>query len=211
MSASKCNAPPPFTSRPRPLFIVVSGPSGAGKDTVLNRLKETGYPVDYVTTLTTRPPRAGEKAGVSYHFVSVEAFKRMVADNELLEWAEVYGNWYGVPRGPVKQLLENGRDVLIKVDVQGAATLRQTLPGAILIFVTPPSTTELSSRLRQRSSESPSELARRLGTADTEIGQLALFDYIVVNEPGKVDEAVATFKAVIVAEKHRVAPREIGL
>ena len=197
--------------QPRPLLIVLSGPSGAGKDAVLTKLKELDYPAKYITTVTTRPKRAKERDDIDYHFISTESFQEMISGNELLEWAKVYGNWYGVPREPVKQELGKVKDVIVKVDVQGAATIKKILPQAVFIFLTPPSMEELTARLKQRHTESPFDLALRLKTAEEEIKQLHLFDYIVVNRQGEIDLAVAEIKAIITAEKRRVTPREIAL
>jgi len=133
----------------------------------------------------------------------------MTERGELLEWAEVYGNWYGVPRQDVKQALERGLDVMVKVDVQGAATIKGIVPQALLIFVAPPSTEELQARLRQRESETTTDLNRRIETADEEMKQLPLFDYVVVND--KVDQAVAKIDAMITAEKCRANPRVVEL
>ena len=131
----------------KPLLIVLSGPSGVGKDAVLDGLKKTGYPLEYITTVTTRSQRAKERNDVDYHFVSTEKFQEMTKHEELLEWAKVYGNWYGIPRQPVKQALDQGRDTVVKVDVQGAATIKKILPQAVFIFLVPPSIEELAERL----------------------------------------------------------------
>ena len=200
----------PFSLPAKPLLIVLSGPSGAGKDAVLNRLKESGYPLEFITTVTTRPQRAIEK-NAAYHFVSEENFQRMMENKELLEWAKVYGNWYGVPKQPVRQALEKGRDILVKIDVQGAATIKKILPQAVFIFLMPPSREELARRLKDRHTESPLDADLRLKTAEEEIKQLPLFDYVVVNKQDEVDSAVSAIKAIITAEKRRVAPREISL
>ena len=195
----------------RPLLIVLSGPSGVGKDAVLTKMKELGYPLKYITTLTTRPRRPNERNNVDYHFVSMERFQELIENNELLERANVYGNWYGVPKKEVKQALDKGEDVVVKVDVQGAATIKKILPQAIFIFLVPPSMEELLVRLRQRRTESASDLALRLKTAEEEIKQLPLFDYVVVNRWDEIDLAVADIEAIITAEKCRVTPREITL
>ena len=201
----------PFERPTRPLLIVLSGSSGVGKDAVLARMKESGYPLKYITTLTTRPQRPNEQDNVDYHFVSLERFQEMMANNELLEWAQVYDNWYGVPRAAVKQALDEGRDVIVKVDIQGAATIKRILPPAIFIFLMPPSMEALIERLKQRRTESPSELALRLKAAGEEIKQLPMFDYGVINRWDKIDQAVAEIEAIITAEKCRVVPREITL
>jgi len=199
------------TAEKRPLFIVLSGPSGIGKDAILTRMKESGYPLEYITTVTTRPRRARERDNVDYHFISTESFQEMISGNELLEWANVYGNWYGVPKGPVKQALDKGQDTIVKVDIQGAATIKKILPQAVFIFLMPASMEELAIRLKQRQTESPSDLSLRTKTAEEEIKQLSLFDYTVMNKQDEIDLAVSEIKAIITAEKCRVAPREITL
>jgi len=195
----------------KPLFIVLSGPSGAGKDALLARMKESGYPLEYITTVTTRAQRAGERDNVDYHFISTEKFQGMVENNELLEWANVYGNWYGVPRQPVKQALEQGKDTIVKVDTQGAATIKKILPEATFILVVPPSKEELVTRLKERQTESPPDLSLRIKAVEEEIKQLPLFDYIIVNRRDKIDLAISDIKAIIAAEKCRVRAREIIL
>jgi len=202
---------PPFSLPKRPLLIVLSGSSGVGKDVVLARLKESGYPLRFITTLTTRTRRTNERDNVDYHFVSTEGFQEMIENGQLLEWANVYGNWYGVPKEAVKQALDRGEDTILKVDVQGATTIKKILPQAVFIFLMPPSMEELVTRLKQRYTESPSDLALRLKTAEEETKQLSLFDYVVVNKWGEIDQAVAEIEAIITAEKCRVTPREITL
>ena len=202
---------PPFNRSAKPLLLVLSGPSGTGKDAVLTRMKESGYPLEYITTLTTRPQRASEKNNVDYHFVSAERFQEMIKNEELLEWANVYTNWYGVPRQAVKQALDRGQDIIVKVDVQGAATIKKILPQAVFIFLMPPSLEELATRLKQRHSESSFNLDLRIKAAEEEITHLPLFDYIVVNKQDEIDLAVLDIKAIIAAEKCRGIPREITL
>ncbi len=211
MKQSSCRSQPPFNPQTSPLLIVLSGPSGAGKDAVLNRMKKSGYPLQYITTITTRPRRAKEKNGADYHFTSTERFQQMIAHNELLEWANVYGNWYGVPYEPVKQALDKKQDVILKVDIQGATTIKKIFPQAVFVFLMPSSMEELAIRLKQRHTEAPFDLALRVKTAEEEIEQLPLFDYVVINEQGKIDLAVADIEAIITAEKRRVKPREIAL
>ena len=200
-----------YKRQSRPLLIVLSGPSGVGKDAVLTRMKASGYPFEYITTVTTRPQRAKERDAVDYHFISTERFQEMITRNELLEWANVYGNWYGVPRQPVKQALDKGRDTIVKIDVQGAATIKKILPQAVFIFLMPPSIEELITRLDQRRTEAPFDLALRIKTTDEEIKQLPLFDYIVINRQDELDLAILDIKAIITAEKCRVIPREVTL
>ncbi|MCK4242812.1 MAG: guanylate kinase [Dehalococcoidia bacterium] len=193
------------------MLIVLSGPSGVGKDMVLTRMKELRRPLHYTVTATTRPQRETEKNGIDYHFLSPAKFEEMIAKGELLEWAKVYGHYYGVPREQVKQALERGLDVIIKVDVQGAATIKRAAPQALLIFLTPPSMEELEERLRQRKTESGIDLKLRLETASEEMKHLPLFDHVVVNRQNQVDLAVAEINAIIRAEKCRVNPRVVEL
>ena len=195
----------------KPLLIVLSGPSGAGKDAVLAKMKESGCPLEYITTVTTRPQRANERDNIDYHFISTEMFQKMIKDKQLLEWAKVYGNMYGVPKQPVKQALDKGRDVTVKVDIQGATTIRKLLPQAVLIFLTPLSTEDLTLRLKHRHTETAPNLNLRLKTAEDEIKQLPIFDYVVVNKQGEIDSAVSDIKAIITTEKCRVNPREVIL
>jgi len=211
MKKTKPRIEAPFNPTPKPLLIVLSGPSGAGKDAVLNRMKASGYPAQFITTATTRPRRADEEDNVAYKFVSEKDFQKMVAKKELLEYANVYGNWYGVPREPVKKALEAGIDTIVKVDVQGAATLKKILPEAVFIFLTSPSTEELETRLRERQTESEFDCDLRLKTAAEEIKQLHLFDYIVLNERNEIERAASAIEAIITAEKCRRTPREIRL
>jgi len=208
-ASRKCQVPHNLPIKP--LLIVLSGPSGAGKDAILTRMKELGYPLEYITTVTTRRQRANERDNVDYHFVSTEKFQEMISSNELLEWANVYGSWYGVPKQKIKQALDKGHDIIIKVDIQGAATIKRILPQAVFIFVMPPSIEELTTRLKQRHTESPFDLALRVNTAKEEIRQLPLFDYVVLNKQDEIDLAISHIAAIITAEKCRVTPREITL
>jgi len=197
------------SGNPPSLLLVVSGSSGVGKDAVIDRLKQLRCPLSYVVTATTRQRRPTEVDGVHYHFYTVEAFKTMVAAGRMLEWANVYGNYYGVPRFAVAEALRTGRDVVVKVDVRGAATIRREVPGALLLYIRPPSMEELERRLRLRQSESAEEIAVRLGKAAQEYEQLPLFDYVVTSYPGRVDDVVAEIKAIVTAERARVNPRRV--
>ena len=187
-----------------PLLIVLSGPSGAGKDAVLARLKEKALPLQFITTVTTRARRNSEKDGKDYRFVSVPEFQRMIEHQELLEYANVYGNWYGVPRQEVEQALGGKKDVMLKLDIQGAATVRKVMPQSILVFLAPVCLDDLALRLGGRQTESASDLELRLKTADLEMDKLPMFDYLVVNRQGKIDEVVEDIEAIIQAEKCRV-------
>ena len=208
MKRLKSKSDPPNESGP--LLVVLSGPSGTGKDAILSQLKESGYPARFITTVTTRPQRAREKDGLDYSFVSAERFQEMLESNQFLEHAEVYGNRYGVPKAPVREALEGGQDVILKVDTQGAATIKKLVPQAVFIFVVPPSMEELTQRLRGRRTESDFDCDLRLKTAAAEMEQLPFFDYVVVSQQDKIDLAVLAIEAIVIAEKHRVAPRRIS-
>jgi len=193
------------------LLIVLSGPSGVGKDAILAGMKAQGYPLHYVVTLTTRAQRQGEKDGVDYHFTTRAKFEQMIENEELLEWANVYGNLYGVPKQEVKQALARGQDTIIKIDVQGSATIKGILPQAVFIFLASPSMLELESRLKQRATESSVDLKMRIEAVHEELGSLSIFDYIVMNYRDKVELAISQITAIITAEKCRVHPRTVFL
>lgn len=195
----------------KPLFVVLSGPSGVGKDALLTRMKELGRPFHYVVTATTRLRRAREKEGVDYHFVSHQEFQQLIDKGQLLEWANVYGNYYGVPKAEISQALSKGIDVIVKVDVQGATTIKKILPQAVFIFLMPPSMEELERRLKQRRSESSLDLALRLVKASEEVRSLALFDYVITSYQGKINDVISQIHAIVIAEKCRVKPREVQL
>jgi guanylate kinase len=194
-----------------PLLIILSGPSGVGKDAVLTRMRQSQRPLHYVVTATTRPRRAREKDGLNYHFLSRRAFQEMIDDHLFLEWANVYGNYYGVPKDVVSQALTRGLDTIVKVDVQGAATIKKILPQAVFIFLAPPSLEALEDRLKRRRSESSQDLALRLARAEEEIKSLSLFDYVITSDHDKIDEVVSRIDAIITAEKCRVKPRTLKL
>jgi guanylate kinase len=192
------------------LLFVLSGPSGAGKDAVLHRMKELSFPFYRVVTVTTRTQRPGENNGVDYYFTSEAEFQEMVRRGELLERAEVYGRWYGTPKQQVKEALDGGKDVLLRVDVQGAATIRTIMPEAVLIFLTS-LLLEYEERLRQRQTESDGERRLRMGRIDSEMKSLPLFDYMVVNHQGELDSAVSQIMSIVTAEKCRVNRRLVKL
>ena len=196
---------------PTPLLIVISGPSGAGKDTVVQLMKERGLPFHFVVTATTRPRRANETDGRDYFFVSKEEFARMIEQNELIEYAIVYGDYKGIPKSQVREALASGKDVVMRVDVQGAETVRKLAPEALLIFITTENGEELERRLRERKTETPAELALRIATARKELKRVEAFDYIVINSDDRQDETVDMVKAIIDAEHHRVKPRKVTL
>jgi len=197
--------------RKQPLLIVISGPSGAGKDTIVQRMQERGMPFHFVVTATTRPKRPNEVHGKDYWFVSKEEFARMIENNDLIEYAIVYGDYKGIPKAQVRQALASGKDVVMRLDVQGAETVRKLAPEALLIFVTTESEEELIQRLKQRKTESPDALALRIATARQELKRLEAFDYVVVNRDFQLDETVNVIRAIIEAEHHRVKPRKVNL
>jgi guanylate kinase len=201
----------PYDFKANPLLIVISGPSGAGKDAVIKRMKERGCPIHFIVTATTRPRRPGEVDGEDYFFLSREEFTGMIEAGEFLEHATVYGDYKGIPKSQVRQALVGGQDAIVRVDVQGAATVRSIIPEALFIFLTTSSEQEMSNRLRQRKTETPEELELRLATAREEIKRLAEFDYVVVNRDGALDQTVDTIAAIITAEKCRVRQRTISL
>jgi guanylate kinase len=190
---------------------VISGPSGVGKDAVLNVLKDGAYPFFFMTTFTTRQRRAGELDGKDYHFIREDEFQKLIEENGLLEWAKVYGNYYGVPRAPVRQAITEGRDTIIKVDIQGAANLQKVISQAVFIMILPPSTEELGNRLKKRRTETASDLDLRLKTAESELAQLHLFDYAVVNPCDNLESAVQDILSIVKAEKCRVKARQVSL
>ena len=194
-----------------PLLIVVSGPSGAGKDTVMERMKERGLPFHFVVTATTRPKRDSETHGKDYLFVSKEEFARMIEANELMEYAIVYGDYKGIPKGQVRQALASGKDVVMRVDVQGAETVRKFAPDALMIFITAENEEELERRLRDRKTETSDSLALRIATARKELQRLDAFDYVIINRDFYLDETVDTICAIIDAEHHRVQQRKVSL
>jgi guanylate kinase len=193
------------------LLFVLSAPSGAGKDSVINAAIEQGMNFFVVSSVTTRPPRPGESEGHPYHFVSQERFAQMVSQNELIEYAKVHGNWYGQPRQVIRDHLSAGQDVLLKIDVQGAATIRKKLPGAIFIFLVPESLEVLASRLIHRNTETAEELAQRLETARAELAEQDRFDYVIINRQGHLEEAVEHLWAIMAAEHCRVHPRHVDI
>ena len=192
-----------------PLLVVLSGPSGVGKDAALDALKLLDRPWHFVVTATTRTQRQGEQDGVDYIFLETGAFLKMKERDELLECAQVYGNWYGVPRNQVRQGLRNGKDVFLKVDVQGADTVRELAPEALFIFMIPSSLDDLRSRLTLRMTEKPSEMELRISIAESDLGRVGEYDYRVVNREGQLEQAVAEIDAIITAEKCRTRPRVV--
>jgi guanylate kinase len=194
-----------------PLLIVISGPSGVGKDALLHGMRKSSLPLHFVVTVTTRPRRQGEIDGGDYHFISKSEFEQMIEKRELLEWANVYGNFYGVPKRELQQAQVKELDAVVKVDVQGAATIKSILPGAVFIFVAAPSMGELKERLKQRKTESGVDLELRTKAAEEEMSSLNLFDYVIINYEGHVERAVSQVESIITAEKCRVKARSIEI
>jgi guanylate kinase len=194
-----------------PLLIVISGPSGVGKDTVIQRMKERQLPFHFVVTATTRPSRPNEVNGVDYIFVSHNEFAEMIEQGELLESAIVYNDYKGIPKAQVRQALASGKDVIMRVDVQGAATIRKLCPDALLIFLTIQDEEEIIRRLKERKTETREGLNLRIATARQELKRLDEFDYVVVNREFQLDETVDIIMAIIQAEHHRVKPRKVAL
>jgi len=196
----------------RPLLVVLSGPSGVGKDTVLQRLRER-YPEAYfAVTATTRPPRENETHGVDYFFLEREDFERRLAEGGFLESAVVYGNRYGVPKEGVREALAHGQDAVVKVDVQGAATIRGLVGDAgVFIFLAPESMSELLRRLWSRKTDDFTKLMERFNTASRELERVGEFDYVVFNEAGRLDQTLDEICAIIAASHSRIRPPAIAL
>jgi len=195
----------------QPLLIVISGPSGAGKDTVLQRMKERGLPFHFVVTATTRAPRPGEAHGRDYFFISNDQFAEMIEKNELLEYAIVYNDYKGIPKQQVRDALASGKDVIMRLDVQGAAKVHSLTDGAVMIFITTGSEEELVARLKSRKTETPEGLRLRIATARKELGRMTEFDYCVINQDMALDDTVDKIIAIIEAEHSRVKPRQVSL
>jgi guanylate kinase len=194
-----------------PLLVVISGPSGVGKDAALERMKERRLPFHFVVTATTRAPRPGEVHGRDYFFLSKDEFAEMIERDDLLEYAVVYDDFKGVPKQQVREALASGLDVVMRVDVQGAATVRAAIPGAVTIFISTASEAELKDRLTARNTETAESLKLRIATARKELQRLHEFDYCVVNHQGALDDTVDKIVAVIEAEHCRTARRPISL
>lgn len=194
-----------------PLLIVLSGPSGVGKDVTLQALKRRNIPLHFVITATTRAPRPEETHGVDYFFYSKAEFERMISENELLEYAIVYDDYKGIPKDQVRKAMQSGLDVILRVDVQGAAKLRELNPDAVMIFLIPSSVEEWHERLNSRQTETPESMKIRLDKVKWELEYLPIFDYMVINRHNQLDEAVDTIADIITAEHHRTIPRKITL
>lgn len=189
----------------RALLVVISGPSGVGKDSVLDDLERRGHHFHRVITCTTRAPRENERDGVDYYFVSDAEFDALIATGGLLEHAQIYGHRSGVPRAQVEEQLAAGNDVVVRTDVQGAASIRRLMPAAVLIFLAPPSLEELETRLRERGADDGERIERRLAAARGEMARSGEFEYVVINEPGRLDDAVARIEEILEAARLRAS------
>lgn len=209
------SAPEALEGAPGSLLVIISGPSGVGKDTIIDALRardpKVGGDYHYVVTCTTRSPRPGEIPDVSYHFLSPEAFLELRDSGELLEANEVHGNWYGTPRREVARALAAGRDVILKIDVQGARVVKERIPDALLVFIVPPSLEALFQRLRSRATETANELELRQRNAAIELARQGDYDQVVVNETGEIDRTAAEIQAIIAQEKRRNGDRRIRI
>ncbi len=186
----------------RGLLLVVSGPSGAGKGTICKALLDHRDDVFVSVSATTRSPRDGEVEGKNYFFLEKESFKTMIGQDEFLEWAQVYDNYYGTPKRFVIDQLESGNNILLEIDIQGALQVRDKYPEGVFVFILPPSMEELKNRIIGRGSETETSLEKRFSSAFEEIGYVDKYDYFIVNDT--VEQATQTFNAIIEAESHRV-------
>jgi guanylate kinase len=194
------------------LVFVLSGPSGVGKSTLIERLKQDQFPITYCVTATTRPRRQGEEHGVHYYFLTESEYDTLLEKEQFLEHAVVHNLYrYGIPLHGIRDGLRRGQDVILAPDVQGASTVRWKLPNAITIFLRPLSLDELVPRLAARGTERPEERRIRLGTAEREMQRMSEYDYVIVNQRDRLDQAVGDLKAIVTAERLRVCPRTITL
>lgn len=202
MSAGRPAGAPGVPGAPGALLVIISGPSGVGKDTIIEAMRALpdGRDYRYVVTCTTRSPRPGEVDGTSYIFLDRDRFAALRDAGELLEWAEVHGNWYGTPRDQVRDALSAGRHAILKIDVQGAQKVKSLVPDALLVFVIPPTLEELFSRLRSRATESADALELRQRNAAIELARQEDYDHVVVNETGQVDATARRIHDIIAAE-----------
>lgn len=187
---------------PKGVLLVVSGPSGAGKGTICQLLREQLPDLGYSISVTTRQPRVGEVDGVNYFFKTVPQVKEMIARGELLEYAEVYGNYYGTPRKYVEDLLNAGQDVLLEIDIQGALQIKERFPEGVFVFIVPPSLDELSARIYKRGTDSEDVIKRRMASAAGELTYAQKYDYIIVNDIAQ--KAANKVLTIMEAERYRV-------
>lgn len=188
------------------ILIVVSAPAGCGKDTILGEALAANGNLFYSVSATSRDMRPGETDGVSYHFRTREQFEKMIADGELLEYTQYCGNYYGTPKKAVEDMLAAGKDVILKIEVEGAANVKRIFPDCVMIFILPPSFEELNRRLHKRGTEDEETILRRIETAKRELTYAENYDYLIVN--GELSEAVGDFLAAVSAEKNRTCRRK---
>jgi guanylate kinase len=198
-------------ARRKPRLFVISGPSGVGKDALIQRLRESSPDLHYSVTATTRERRPGEIDGVHYYFLDRETFRAWQQQGNFLESAVVYDNLYGVPKNPIRHALARGQDVVVKVDVQGAEHIRELGIDAVFIFVAPESLAALLQRLRTRKSEDPDLLISRFGAASRELLEAGEFDYVVFNESGDLERAAAEIEEIMRVERLRTNQADVSL
>jgi len=194
-----------------PLMLVISGPSGVGKDSVLRALKKSSLPIYHVITANTRSPRPDEQEGVDYFFVTRQEFERMIENDELIEYSNVYDDFKGVPKSQIRLALESGKDVILRLDVQGAEKIKKIYPEAVLIFLTPANQEEWYQRLGGRRHSQEKDMDTRISTVIDELESARNFDYIVINAQEKLQEAIETIEAIVTAEHHKSKPRTIKI
>jgi guanylate kinase len=197
--------------RLQPFLIVISGPSGVGKDSVVKELLRRNDSMDFVVTATSRDKREKEQEGVDYFFVTKVEFERMIRDNEFLEHSLVYDQYKGIPKKQVLNAWAKGKDVILRIDFQGARKIRGLFPEALMIFLLPTSESELRQRLMDRKTETPETIELRMATTRKEMESISIFDYLVYNPQGKLEEAVSNIETIIKAEHHRVVQRQVKI
>ncbi len=196
---------------PHPLLIVISGPTAVGKDAVIKLMFARRFPIHFVVTATNRPRRPEEVDGVDYNFVSTGRFEEMIANNELIEYSWVYNAYKGIPRKQVVEAFASGKDVILRIDTQGAQKIRRLFPDSVQIFLIPRTEEELKERIRKRGTENEAEIQGRLAMAKEELKCISSFDYLVVNENDYLERTISAIEAIIDAEHHRVHQRKIDL
>ena len=197
--------------KPQPLLILISGPSGVGKDSVVKALLRRQLPLHFVVTTTDRASRSDEKEGIDYFFVSQQQFEEFIARDEMLEYAVVYGHSKGIRKTQIREALSSGKDVIVRLDVQGVKRVKSLCQEAVTIFIAPSNSEEWRLRLKNRNTETPEDFKLRMETAHYELQQLPEYEYVVVNARDRLEETVNVIEAIIKTEHHRVHPRRITL